>query len=98
MSEHDSESSASQISVSQNEKILNMFLKSIDWPIKTAWPNLVGDCIERATAIVEFGTPYYVVHKKFNKLNIARPDVFDCLRVIFYLDKDNYIAITPKVG
>ena len=39
----DSLSSASDIQISYNEKILNKFLSKVSWPIKTSWPGLVGD-------------------------------------------------------
>lgn len=95
----DSVSSASDIQISYNEKILNKFVAQISWPLKTSWPGLVGDCVERAQAIIEFGTPYYVVIKTYNSLKkYDTACVNDCLRVKLYLDKDNYVAITPKVG
>lgn len=91
-------SSCSDINLTEHEKILRAYVQSIDWPLKTVWPGLVGDCLERAKAIIEFGTPYYVVTKKYDKLKAFEPSVLDCLRVVLYLDKDNYVAITPKVG
>ena len=96
----DSLSSASDILVSQNEKFLNKFVSQITWPLKTSWPGLVGDTLERAKAIIEFGTPYYIVIKTYNSLKKYDTSlvVNDCLRVKLYLDKDNYVAITPRVG
>ena len=94
----DSLSSASDIQISYNEKILNKFLSKVSWPIKTSWPGLVGDIMERAKAIIEFGTPYYVVFKEYNTLKKYDFAVCDCLRVKLYLDKNNCVAITPKVG
>ena len=91
-------SSASDINLTEHEKILLDFKHSIDWPLKTYWPGLVGDCLERAKAIIEFGTPYYVVTKQYDKLRTFQPSLVDCLRVIVYLDKDNYVAVGPKVG
>lgn len=98
MEETDSWSSASDVNQTVHEKIFSSFKANASWPIKTEWPNLVGDVIERAQAIIEFGSPYYVVLKRYNKLQAHVPTVFDCLRVVLYLDKDNYVAVTPKVG
>jgi hypothetical protein len=91
-------SEASDINLTDHEKILIEFKKSIDWPLKTHWPGLVGDCLERAKAIIEFGSPYYVVTKPYDKLKVFEASIVDCLRVIVYLDKDNYVAVAPKVG
>ena len=91
-------SSASDILLSRHEKILREYKNSISWPLRTAWPGLVGDCLERAQAIIEFGTPYYIVTKKYDKLKAFEPTIVDCLRVVVYLDKDGYVAVTPKVG
>ena len=60
------------------------------------WPGLVGDTVERASAIVRYGTPYHVVTQPY-KGSIHR-SLVDPLRVILYLDEHGYVAVTPKIG
>ena len=70
--------------------------------VKSEWPELVGDCVERATAIVRFGSPYYVTTQLYKEgLRAPRADdtnLYDPLRVIFFLDSQGYIAVTPRRG
>jgi hypothetical protein len=65
---------------------------------KVVWPNLVGDCVERAECVVRFASPFYVVCEEYKKRTHHGPLDYDPLRVIFYLDKDGFVAITPKAG
>jgi hypothetical protein len=82
-----------------HEEILKEYLRTATWKLPTEWPNAVGDCVERAQAIIEFGTPYYVIKKSYNKLKHSDSEgLFDCLRVVLYLDTKGYVAIKPKVG
>ena len=81
-----------------HEKILQDYLRTATWKVPTEWPNAVGDCLERAQAIIEFGTPYYVTTKLYNKLHHSPGGLYDCLRVVIYLDSKGFVAITPKVG
>jgi hypothetical protein len=71
-------------------------------PQKRAWPGLVGDCPERVAAIVRYGSPYFVVvkqHKRSLKASIADELQWSHpLRVVLQLDKDGFVAKTPRVG
>jgi hypothetical protein len=67
-------------------------------PTKRSWPNLTGDCVERAECIVRHGSPFYVVCQEYKKRTHHWPLDHDPLRVIFYLDKDGFIAVAPRVG
>lgn len=73
-------------------------------PQKRAWPGLVGDIPERAAAIVRFGSPYFVVIQPFKKSVKANAELEESfkwehpLRVVLKLDKDGYVAKTPRVG
>jgi hypothetical protein len=64
-------------------------------PIKTSWPNLVGDNVERASAIIRWGTRYLVWICRHGQ---APPDDVVPYRVVLYLDKDGFVARTPRVG
>ena len=73
-------------------------------PQKKAWPGLVGDCPERAAAIVRWASPYFVVVKPY-KRGLKSSAAEDAkylwshpLRVVLQLDKDGYVAKTPRVG
>lgn len=68
-------------------------------PERKSWPNLVGSDAARAQAIVRSQGNYYIVlddYKATRKVQEAK--AFNPWRVIIYLDKDGYVAITPRVG
>lgn len=65
------------------------------------WPALVGDIPQRASAVVTYGTPYYVDIRDYKESMIhKRPYAgpYDPLRVVLFLDRDGYVAISPKTG
>lgn len=66
-------------------------------PLREAWPETVGDEVGRATAIVRFCSPYYVVTVPFKSREVLTWEA-DPLRVVFYLDAHGYVARTPRVG
>ena len=71
---------------------------------KRFWPGLVGDCAERAAAIVRYGSPYFVVVKPYKRglKAVAEQDGkyrwSHPLRVILQLDRDGFVCTTPYVG
>ena len=71
------------------------------WP--KSWPNLVGDCPARASAIVRFNTEYFTVCLPYKIGRKAFKERLDTLghnpvRVILYLDDRGFVAVTPRVG
>lgn len=65
------------------------------------WPALVGDIPQRASAVVTYGTPYYVDVRDYKEsFSRKRPYAgpYDPLRIVLFLDRDGYVAITPKTG
>lgn len=63
---------------------------------QTSWPNLVGDVVERASAIIRWCTRYHV---RVQRLGDPPLDAeFNLSRVILYLDKDGFVSRTPRVG
>jgi hypothetical protein len=62
---------------------------------KKSWPNLVGDTVERATAIIRWCTRYQVWVRKHGE---APPSDSLPYRVVLYLDKDGFVSRTPRVG
>jgi hypothetical protein len=65
-------------------------------PQPRAWPALVGDCVQRATAIVRFCSPFYTIVVPFKQ-----PFEYgeqDPLRVVLHLDDNGYVAHTPVTG
>jgi hypothetical protein len=65
-------------------------------PVPRSWPALVGDCVSRASAIIRYASPFYVVVVAF-KDHYEYGEV-DPIRVVLYLDKDGFIARTPVAG
>jgi hypothetical protein len=73
--------------------------ESTYWPCKRRWPGLVGDCIERASCIIKYATPYHVqVHPYKVSRKMARDFGTDPLRVILFVDQQGFVATTPRVG
>lgn len=67
--------------------------------LKTSWPNAVGDCVERASAIIRWCSPYYVeVHPYKVSRKTYRNFGYDDRRVILFVDAQGYVATTPRVG
>lgn len=71
------------------------------WP--RSWPNLVGDTVERARAVITFQTDYFIEVVPFK----GQPRVYmdkegaeytPGRRVMLFLDKDGFVARTPVVG
>ena len=65
-------------------------------PVPRAWPALVGDCVQRAAAIIRYASPFYVIvvhFKEHYEYGEADP-----LRVVLHLDLNGYVAHTPVVG
>ena len=65
-------------------------------PQERSWPALVGDCVQRAVAIIRYASPFYTVVVRF-KEPYEYGEV-DPLRVVLYLDENGYVAHTPVVG
>ena len=65
-------------------------------PVPRSWPALVGDCVQRAAAIIRYASPFYVVLVHFKEhYEYGEPDP---LRVVLHLDLHGYVAHTPVVG
>jgi hypothetical protein len=64
-------------------------------PVKVTWPNLVGDNVERASAIIKWCTRYQVWVRRLGEEPVTD---FVPYRVVLYLDKDGFVARTPRVG
>jgi hypothetical protein len=69
-------------------------------PVQTAWPSVVGLDAERAATIVRSGGPYSVdVHEYKETRSSKRPLLgHNPLRVLLFVDQDNCVAVTPRVG
>jgi hypothetical protein len=61
-----------------------------------AWPNLVGDNVERASAIIKWCTRYRVFVCRHGET--FDTSEFVPYRVVLYLDKDGFVSRTPRVG
>ena len=73
--------------------------ESTYWPCKRSWPNLVGDCVERATCIIKYATPFHVeVHPYKVSQKTSRHFGTDPLRVILFVDPQGFVATTPRLG
>lgn len=64
-------------------------------PVKVAWPNLVGDNVERASAIIKWCTRYQVWVRRHGEEVLTD---FVPHRVVLYLDKDGFVSRIPRVG
>jgi len=97
----DASEASSQTSVQENDFMVKIrpYVRR-NGHLESRWPGLVGDCVDRAEAIVRYGSPYYVicVPYKDRVSGRFRPGQDDPLRVIFYLDQNGYIATTPYAG
>lgn len=71
--------------------------------VRTRFPELVGDIPERAETVVRLETPFYVVkmpykHETYSYYYNFLEAQSDPLRIIFFLDTNGYIAVTPRCG
>jgi hypothetical protein len=70
---------------------------------RTRFPELVGDIPERAETVVRLETPFYIVtmpykHETYSYYYHYLEAQSDPLRIIFFLDSNGYIAVTPRCG
>lgn len=66
---------------------------------RSAWPELVGDNIERASAQIRWWGPHLDIELQDYKES-KRPQCVGSnpRRVILYLDSQGFVAVTPRVG
>lgn len=65
---------------------------------KLAWPSLVGCDVARAAAVIRYGTPYSIevhTYEIVRKAPLFQSSRQNCVHL--YVDKDGYIATTPRV-
>ncbi|XP_006346444.1 protease inhibitor HPI-like [Solanum tuberosum] len=64
---------------------------------KTAWPELLGQNVEKAVSIIEKENPTVRPVVLNISQNIPDPDPVDCTRVLVFINDNNQVALVPIV-
>lgn len=74
-------------------------MDTYEQPKVMSWPGVVGSDANRAKAIVRSSGNYHVEIQVYKQAKKAlAPSDHNPWRVILYVDKDGFVAITPRVG